>query len=115
MRNCIEKRKIIGNPDPKHISTSYVERSNLTICMMNRRFSRLTNAFSMKLENQVHAFSLFSMHYNFCRVHKTLKVTPVMEAGVTDHVWSLEEVTEMMDAAAPKPAKLGPYKARISK
>ncbi|MDH4248013.1 MAG: IS1 family transposase [Deltaproteobacteria bacterium] len=105
-----EKRPVIGKPDPKHISTSYVERSNLTIRMMNRRFTRLTNAFSKKLENHVHAFSMFAMHYNFCRIHKSLGVTPAMEAGVSGHVWTLENVVEMMDESMPKPGKRGPYK-----
>ena len=109
-----ERETISGDPDPKHISTSYVERSNLTIRMMNRRFTRLTNAFSKKLANHEHAFSLFAMHYNFARIHKTLRVTPAMEAGVADHVWSMEEIAEMVDAAAPKPGKRGPYKKRNS-
>ncbi|MCH8888302.1 MAG: IS1 family transposase [SAR324 cluster bacterium] len=109
-----EKHPIIGNPDPKHISTSYIERSNLTVRMMNRRFTRLTNAFSKKMANHEHSFSLFAMHYNFCRIHKTLKVTPAMEAGVTDHVWSLEEMVEMIEAMELKSAKRGPYKKRIS-
>lgn len=94
---CIgaRKEKIVGSPDPAHVSTSYVERSNLTVRMMNRRFTRLTNAFSKKLANHEHAFALFSMHYNFARIHKTLRVTPAMEAGVVDHVWSLEEIAEL--------------------
>ncbi len=83
---------IIGSPDPEHISTSYVERSNLTLRMQLRRFTRLTNAFSKKLENLKHAVSLYMAWYNFCRVHGTLKVTPAMEAGLTDHVWGLEEL-----------------------
>lgn len=83
---------LAGNPDPKHISTSYVERQNLSMRMGMRRFTRLTNAFSKKLENHGHAVALYFMHYNFCRIHKTLRVTPAMEAGLTDHVWSLEEL-----------------------
>jgi transposase-like protein len=95
----IEKRRINGNPETKHISTSYVERANLTMRMNMRRFTRLTNAFSKKLENHMHAISLFHMHYNFCKVHKSLRVTPAMEAGIADHVWDIEEVLEMVETA----------------
>jgi len=80
------------DPDPNHISTSYVERQNLSIRMGMRRFTRLTNGFSKKLENHSHAVALYFMHYNFCRVHKTLRVTPAMEAGLANHVWTLEEL-----------------------
>lgn len=88
-----------GNPDKKHISTSYVERQNLTMRMHMRRFTRLTNAFSKKVENHAHAVSLHFMYYNFCRVHQKLRVTPAMEAGVDDHVWSLEEMIEMSETS----------------
>ena len=81
-----------GQPDPKHISTSYVERQNLTMRMSIRRFTRLTNAFSKKIENHAAAVALYFMYYNFGRVHQTLRVTPAMEAGVSDHVWSVEEI-----------------------
>jgi IS1 family transposase len=81
-----------GNPDADHISTSYVERQNLTMRMQMRRFTRLTNAFSKKLENLKAAIALHFAYYNFCRVHKTLRVTPCMEAKITDHVWSLAEL-----------------------
>lgn len=96
---CIgcERQEITGRPNPDHISTSYVERSNLTIRMSNRRFTRLTNAFSKKAENHMHAFSIFAMHYNFARIHKTLRVTPAMEAGVADHVWTYEEIAALAD------------------
>jgi hypothetical protein len=94
-----EKRRINGNPDMKEVSTSYVERANLTMRMNMRRFTRLTNGFSKKLENHMHAISLFHMHYNFCRIHKSLRVTPAMEAGLTDHVWDLEEVLMMVETA----------------
>lgn len=94
-----EKRRINGNPDMKHVSTSYVERANLTMRMNMRRFTRLTNAFSKKLENHMHAISLFHMHYNFCRIHKSLRVTPAMEAGLTDHIWDIEEVLMMVETA----------------
>jgi IS1 family transposase len=83
---------LAGNPDPEHISTSFVERSNLSMRMGMRRFTRLTNGFSKKLENHGHMVALYFMHYNYCRVHKTLRVTPAMEAGLTDHVWTLEEL-----------------------
>jgi hypothetical protein len=82
----------MGHPDPKHISTSFVERSNLSLRMGIRRFTRLTNAFSKKVENHAAAVALYLMHYNFCRVHKTLRVTPAMEAKITDHLWSIEEM-----------------------
>ena len=85
-----------GNPDPKHISTSYAERSNLTIRMQIRRFTRLTNAFSKKLANHMGAVALYVAHYNFCRVHEALRVTPAMHLGVTDHIWT---IGELVDAA----------------
>ena len=87
----------MGNPSQEHISTSFVERQNLTMRMSIRRFTRLTNAFSKKVENHEHAVALHFMHYNFCRVHQTLRVTPAMEAGISDHVWSLEEVIGLLD------------------
>jgi IS1 family transposase len=93
----IECRNVTGNPDPKHISTSYVERQNLTMRMSMRRFTRLTNAFSKKLENHMAAIALHFMYYNFCRVHQSLLVTPAMEAGVSDHVWSVEEVVALIE------------------
>lgn len=88
----ITKEVIRGNPDANHVSTSYVERQNLTMRMGMRRYTRLTNAFSKKLENHIHATALHFVFYNFCRVHKTLRVTPAMEAGLTDHVWQIEEL-----------------------
>jgi IS1 family transposase len=93
----IKKEVIRGNPDPKHISTSFVERQNLTMRMSMRRFTRLTNGFSKKVENHAAAVALHFMHYNFCRVHGTLRVTPAMEALISDHVWSLEELVELLD------------------
>jgi IS1 family transposase len=86
----------IGNPEAAHISTSFVERQNLTMRMGMRRFTRLTNAFSKKIENHCHAVALHFMHYNFCRVHQTLRVTPAMEAGLSDHVWSVEELVALL-------------------
>lgn len=96
---CIGERKerIKGNPDMKHVSTSYVERQNLTMRMSMRRFTRLTNAFSKKVENLSYAVALHFMFYNFCRIHQTLRVTPAMEAAVTDHVWDIEEILRLMD------------------
>jgi len=86
------KNRITGNPDKALVSTSHIERQNLTVRMSNRRFTRLTNAFSKKIENHKHMLAIHFMHYNFCRIHAALRVTPAMEAGLTDHVWSLEEV-----------------------
>lgn len=87
--------EVIGEPDPKHISTSYVERQNLNMRMNMRRFTRLTNAFSKKLENHIAMIALFHMHYNFGRVHQTLRVTPAMEAGISSHVWSIQEIVNL--------------------
>jgi IS1 family transposase len=107
------KRVRAGDPDMAHVSTSYVERHNLTIRMGNRRFTRLTNAFSKKIDNHVHALALFFCHYNFCRQHKSLKgSSPAMAAGVTDTLWSLEMIAEKIEASRPAPAKRGPYKKR---
>ncbi len=83
---------VSGDPDPRHVSTSYVERQNLIMRMSIRRFTRLTNGFSKKVENHGHAVALYFMYYNFVRVHSTLRVTPAMEAGISDHVWSIEEM-----------------------
>jgi hypothetical protein len=96
---CMGARKAVINGDPvyQHVSTSYVERQNLTMRMGMRRFTRLTNGFSKKVENHECAIALHFMHYNFCRIHQTLRVTPAMEAGVADHVWSLEEIISLMD------------------
>ncbi len=90
-------KEITGSPDPKHISTSYVERQNLTMPTSMRRFTRLTNAFSKKVENHAAAIALYFMGYNFGRVHQTLRVTPAMEAGVTDHVWSVDEIVGLLE------------------
>lgn len=109
----IKKTVISGNPDMKNVSTSYVERSNLTMRMHNRRFTRLTNGFSKKLENHLHAISLFVMNYNYCKIHKTLRVTPAMAAGLTDHVWDLEEVIALL-TKDEQPKKRGSYKKKIS-
>ena len=94
---AISKRTITGNPDTKHVSTSFVERQNLTMRMCMRRFTRLTNGFSKKVENHEYAIALHFMYYNFGRIHKTLRVTPAMEVGISDHVWSLEEIVQLAD------------------
>ncbi|MGA2761717.1 MAG: IS1 family transposase [Candidatus Cybelea sp.] len=113
---CIgcEMKEVTGNPDPKHVSTSYVERQNLTMRMHIRRFTRLTNAFSKKIDNHAYAVALHFMYCNYVRIHQTLRVTPAMEAGLSDHAWTIEELVAMGDAAMPKPGKRGPYKERIS-
>ena len=93
-----QRRKVIGKPAPAGISTSYVERQNLTMRMSMRRFTRLTNAFSKNVENLGYAVALHFMHYNFCRIHQTLRVTPAMEAGLTDRVWTPEEIAALADS-----------------
>lgn len=91
----VRKAIISGNPDIRHISTSHTERQNLTMRMSMRRFTRLTNGFSKKLENHEHALALYFMYYNFARIHQALRVTPAMEAGVSDHVWALDEIVAL--------------------
>ena len=108
----IKKIRREGNPDIAHVSTSYVERQNLTMRMSMRRFTRLTNAFSKKLENHIHALALYFAFYNFCRIHKTLRVTPAMAAGITDRLWTLEDIIARIDADAPAPKVRGPYRKR---
>ena len=88
---------ITGNPNKRHISTSYVERQNLTMRMSMRRFTRLTNGFSKKLENHIAANALYFLYYNFARIHRSLRVTPAMAAGIADHAWSIEEIVELLD------------------
>ncbi len=106
------KRRVEGDPDIAHVSTSHVERMNLSIRMQNRRFTRLTNAFSKKLDNHIHALALYFAFYNFCRIHKTLRMSPAMAAGITDRLWSLDDIIAKIDAMSPPPAKRGPYKKR---
>jgi IS1 family transposase len=101
-----------GDPDLKHISTSYVERQNLTMRMNMRRFTRLTNAHSKKAENHAHMVSLHFMHYNFCRIHSSLRITPAMAAGVTARLWSVKDIVDLLDSAEGEPKKRGPYKTR---
>jgi IS1 family transposase len=106
----IRKERIMGEPGMAHVSTSFVERHNLTIRMMNRRFTRLTNAFSKKIENHMHAFTLFAFHYNYVRIHMSLWVTPAMAAGLSDHVWSLEEMVGLLEAQERKAIEAGALK-----
>lgn len=106
------KEPIFGKPDPAMISTSHVERQNLTMRMGMRRFTRLTNGFSKKLENHLHMLSLYFVHYNFVRMHKTLKMTPAMAAGVTNTLHDMQWLVGIIDAAAPKPGPRGPYKKK---
>lgn len=103
-----KKRRITGNPNIENVSTSYVERQNLTMRMHMRRFTRLTNAFSKKLENHMHAISLYFMFYNFCKIHKSLRVTPAMAAGVSNTLWEIEDIVKLIPEEAPK--KRGTYK-----
>jgi len=97
--HCIGSRtqRVTGDPDPIHVSTSYSERQNLTMRMSMRRFTRLTNGFSKKVDNHKAALALYFMHYNFARIHKSLRVTPAMEAGVAAHVWSLAEIAGLAE------------------
>lgn len=108
---CIaaDRRVVSGNPDPDHISTSYVERQNLTMRMSMRRFTRLTNGFSKKVENLAAAVSLHFAHYNFCRVHQALGTTPAVAAGVEDHVWTVAELIGLLEQAESTPVKRGSY------
>jgi len=106
----IKKIRREGNPDVEHVSTSYVERQNLTMRMHMRRFTRLTNAFSKKIENHADAVALHMMYYNFVRIHKMLRVAPAMAAGVTDRLWEIADIAKLVEDAEAKPAKRGPYK-----
>ncbi len=92
-----KKQAVRGNPDPRHVSTSFVERQNLTMRMSMRRFTRLTNAFSKKFENHCHALALYFVHYNWCRLHKSLRVTPAMAAGLTDRVMDMSDIVRLID------------------
>jgi hypothetical protein len=106
---CIgaERRRITGNPDTRYISTSYAERQNLTMRMHMRRFTRLTNAFSKKLENHAHSVALHQMYYNFVRLHQTLKVTPAMAAGVTEKLWEVADIVGVVEAWEAEQAASG--------
>lgn len=111
----IKKRTVDGNPDKALISTSYVERQILTMRMHMRRFTRLTDGFSKKVENHMYAVALHFMYYNFVKVHQTLKVTPAMEAGLTDRLWDMSDLVAIITANEKAPKKRGLYKTRISK
>ena len=104
--------RVTGEPNPKHVNTSYVERSNLTMRMSIRRFTRLTNAFSKKLENHAHHVALMLTFYNFCRIHKSLRMTPAMAAGVTSELRDADWLAELVEARDPKPGPRGPYRKR---
>lgn len=110
--NCtgFEKRIIEGDPDIDFISTSYIERQNLTIRIAMRRFTRKTNGFSKKIENHAHTVALHFLFYNFCRIHQTLHCTPAMEARITDRLMDIEDILELIDANAPKPYRPKTYK-----
>lgn len=105
-----KKKRIRGNPDVDHVSTSYVERSNLTMRMQMRRYTRLTNAFSKRLESHIQMVALYTVWYNWMRIHKTLKVTPAMAANLTDKLMGFEDLVALIDAAAPKPGRPRRYK-----
>jgi IS1 family transposase len=108
----IKKTKIEGNPDMAHVSTSYVERQNLTMRMHMRRFTRLTNGFSKKVENHAYAIALHMMYYNFVRLHSKLRITPAMAAGMSDRLWEIADIVALVEASelASAPKKRGPYK-----
>lgn len=105
-----KKRAISGNPDMAHVSTSFVERQNLTMRMHMRRFTRLTNGFSKKIENHVHAVALHAMYYNFVKEQRGLRMTPAMAAGVTDTLWTVDNIVRIVELYDVKPGKRGPYK-----
>jgi IS1 family transposase len=110
------KNRVTGNPDPEHVSTSFVERQNLTMRMHMRRFTRLTNAFSKKVENHAYAVALHMMYYNFVRIHQSLRITPAMAAGVSDRLWEIGDIVELIEKAearAPRKPR-GPYKKRAA-
>lgn len=108
----IEKRQVQGEPNLKSANTSIVERQNLTMRMGIRRFTRLTNAFSKRIEKHAAAVALHVMYYNFCRLHQTLKITPAMAAGLTDRVWEISDIVKLIDESLPKPGPRGPYRKR---
>ena len=108
------KHRIEGNPDPKHVSTSYAERQNLNMRMHMRRFTRLTNGFSKKIENHAHLVALFATYYNFVRIHKSLRVTSAMAAGVSDRLWDIGDIVALIEATETKLGKRGSYRKRAA-
>ena len=110
----VEKKRIEGHPAMRPASTLYAERQNLAMRMSMHRFTRPTNAFTKKLENHSRAVALHFMHYNFCRIHQSLKVTPAMEAGVTDRLWKVDDMVDLVEAAAPKPNRPKTYRKRLN-
>ena len=108
----IRKTRVEGNPDMAHVSTSYVERQNLTMRMHMRRFTRLTNAFSKKVENHAYAVALHFMYYNFVKLHGKLRMSPAMAAGVSDRLWEIGDIVELVEAADVPAMKRGAYKKR---
>jgi IS1 family transposase len=113
---CIGTRyqRIVGAPNEYYTSTSYSERHNLTMRMQMRRFTRLTNGFSKKFDNHCHALAIYFVWYNFVKLHKAHKLTPAMAAGITDKLWSIEDVVALVEASEPKPGKRGPYRKRAA-
>jgi IS1 family transposase len=113
---CIgcKKERVRGNPDPAHVSTSHVERSNLSFRMHMRRFTRLTNAYSKKFANHCHMIALYTVWYNFARINGAVKMAPAMAAGISDQLWSMADIVILIDDAAPKPGPRGPYQKRNS-
>jgi hypothetical protein len=109
---CIgaQKQRIEGEPDPKHVSTSFAERQNLNNM---RRFTRRTNAFSKNVENHAHSVALFATYYNFVKVHSKLRMSPPMAAGVADRLWDVADIVTLVEVAEAKPVKRGPYKKRV--
>jgi hypothetical protein len=110
----IVKTPIEGKPDPAHISTSFIERQNLTMRMHMRRFTRLTNAFSKKVENHAYAVALHMMYYNFVKLHSKLRVTPAMAACIADRLWEVSDIVALWEAVEPKAGKRGPYKKAVA-
>ncbi|MBI4185337.1 MAG: DDE-type integrase/transposase/recombinase [Proteobacteria bacterium] len=113
---CIGARKerVTGNPDREQVSTSHVERSNLSLRMHMRRFTRLTNAHSKKFENHCHMVALYTVWYNFARINSAVRMAPAMAAGISDRLWSMADIVKLIDDTAPKPGPRGPYRKRIS-
>ena len=111
----VKKERVEGDPDPAHVSTSYAERQNLSMRMHMRRFTRLTNGYSKKVENHIYAVALHVTFYNFVRRHHTIRMSPAMAAGVSDRLWDMSDIVALIDAAEAAPKKRGPYKPRQAK